>query len=426
MPAPTKVATPTDTRHASATRGALFPPPDPRIAPEDLAPARRPEAEAPAGAAGPQGPALGKTAKSAATPGQGSKRVEYRKDRYRARAWLSTVTDLPRVSQCGRVSVVEGGEVTLKAHTASDGSITAGYGGLSSCGSVWACPVCSAKIAARRTQELERLLNWNVGREGSVALGTFTMRHHGGHRLRHLRKALTRAWRKLTSARAWKRGRAALGMDGYVRAIECTLGENGWHLHIHLLMLFNGPVSSELIEDWSDELYELWSAGLEKSGMEASREHGVDVRQGSGALDGLGKYLSKMTYEAAGGRFKQGRKGGRTPFELLDDIINIGLADDFDRWSEWEKESKGMQQLVWSDGLKARAGVEEIKDEQITEEEIDGKAVAHITPQSWRDLYWRSAELLAVLEQGGTRTALDWLDWHGYSYEIGSSISDTV
>jgi hypothetical protein len=152
----------------------------------------------------------------------------------------------------------------------------------------------------------------------------------------------------------------------------------------------------------------------------------VDVRQGSGALDGLGKYLSKMTYEAAGGRFKKGRKGGRTPFELLDDAINTGLADDFDRWSEWERDSRGMQQLVWSNGLKARAEVDETSDEQIADEEIDGEAVAHITPQSWREVYWRAAELLTVLEQGGVRTALDWLDWHGYTYELGPSISDTA
>src|SRR5699024_8443309 len=104
---------------------------------------------------------------------------------------------------------------------------------------------------------------------------------------------------------------AELGMDGYVRAIECTLGEHGWHLHIHTLMLFDGPVSSDMIQGWSDELYELWAAGLAKSNLEASREYGVDVRQGSGALDGLSKYLSKMTYEAAGGRFKKGQKGGR-------------------------------------------------------------------------------------------------------------------
>ncbi|OLM28013.1 hypothetical protein Ae717Ps2_6863c [Pseudonocardia sp. Ae717_Ps2] len=41
---------------------------------------------------------------------------------------------------------------------------TAGFGGLATCGSVWACPVCSAKISARRSKDLEQLINWNADR----------------------------------------------------------------------------------------------------------------------------------------------------------------------------------------------------------------------------------------------------------------------
>src|SRR5690606_4655308 len=217
----------------------------------------------------------------------------------------------------------------------------------------------------------------------------------------------------------WKQTRKDLGCDGYVRALECTIGENGWHLHAHVLLVFDGPVSQEMVADWTDELYGLWSDGLALNNTEASREHGVDVRAGSGALDGPGKYLSKLTYEAAGGRFKKGRKGGRTPFELLDDAINDGLADDFDRWFEWEHGSKGMRQLTWSRGLKERVGVDEADDEEIAEEDEGGATIAHIAPSSWKWLYWRAAEVLTVLEQGGVETALAWLDYHGVVYELG-------
>jgi len=364
--------------------------------------------------------ALGNNANSAATAGQ---RGDLRSQRYRARAWLSTVTNLRRVSKCGRVSVIEGGEVLVRTGQAEDGSRTAGLGGLSTCGSVWACPVCSAKIAARRTQEIERLLAWNARRGGTVALATFTVRHHTGHRLRDVRRAVTEAWRKMTSSRAWKTSRRDLGMDGYVRALECTVGDNGWHLHAHVLTLFDGPVSHETVEAWSDELYEMWSSALAKIGFEASRKHGVDVRLGTNALDGLGRYLSKITYEAAGGRFKRGRKGGRTPFELLDDAINTGLADDFDLWFEWERDSKGMRQLTWSRGLKGRVGLEEVTDEQIAEEDEQGETIAVITPSSWKPsspngLYWHVAELLNVIETDGPAAGLQWLDRHGYVYEL--------
>src|SRR5690606_15028448 len=134
-------------------------------------------------------------------------------------------------------------------------------------------------------------------------------------------------WRHITSHRAWKTTRKALGCDGYVRAIDVTTTDTaGWHLHIHVLLVFDGPVSQELIEPWTDELYTLWSAGLAKSGFTASRERGVDVRGGEGALGGLGKYLNKLTYDTAGAAFKSGNKGkdvirSRTPFEVLDDAI---------------------------------------------------------------------------------------------------------
>jgi len=365
---------------------------------------------------------LGNHAKTAATAGQGPDGSR-RADRYRARAWLSTVTDLARVSRCGRVSVIEGGEVLIKATTGADGQRSAGFGGLSTCGSVWACPVCSAKIAARRTQEIEQLLAWNAARGGSVALATFTMRHHTGHRLKALRKALSAAWRHMTSHRVWKATRRELGNDGYVRAIECTCSDdNGWHLHVHLLLVFDGPVSQELVDAWTDDLYALWSDGLALSGMEASRAHGVDVRVGTGALDGLGKYLSKLTFETAGGRFKKGRKGGRTPFELLDDAINTGLAEDFERWFEWEQGSKGMRQITWSRGLKARVGVDEQSDEEIAEEEEQGETVARVTPSGWKILYWHAAELLSIVEQGGPEVAFAWMDRRGISFEVGKAL----
>jgi hypothetical protein len=371
---------------------------------------------------------LGNHAKTAATAGQGSDQGGRRAERYRARAWLSTVTDLPRVSRCGRVSVVEGGEVLLKATATPEGT-RAGFGGLSTCGSVWACPVCSAKIAARRTQEIESLLAWNAARGGSVALATFTMRHHTGDRLKALRDALSAAWRHITSSRAWKETRRVLGSDGYVRAIECThTNTGGWHLHIHVLLIFDGPISQELVDDWTDELYTLWSDGLAKSGMEASRTKGVDVRVGTGALDGLGKYLSKLTYETAGGRFKRGRKNAekgiisRTPFELLDDAINTGLASDFDAWFEWERGSKGMRQLTWSRGLKAMIELDEVTDEEIADEDDGGETVARITPAGWRTLYWNAAELLSIVEQGGLHVAFAWMDRRGITYEVGKAV----
>lgn len=433
MPAPASIAAPTETRHDSPRRDVTLDS-DTDALPEGSARARRPKAEAQARAAGPQGPALGNRAKSAATGGQSGDAGSRREERYRARAWLSEVRTEQhqrRWRNCGRAVKDHDQGVLLKAATGKDGDVSGGYGGLTHCGSVWACPVCSARISAQRTDELDRLLRWNSDRGGTVSLATFTLNHHQGQSFKQLRAALLRAWRHMTQHRRWKESRERLGMDGYVRAIEATITEQGgWHPHIHVLCLFDGPVPHEAIEEWTDELYDVWSAGLAKSDMTASRKRGVDVRQGPDAVkDKLGKYLAKLSYEGSGGRTKKKRDNpyaGRTPYELLDDALTTGNADDWDRWFEWERGSKGMQQLLWSNGLKDRAQVEEVTDDEAADEDIDGEVVATIPAQTWigtrnhRDgLYWRQAELLTIVEQGGPQVARDWLDWHGYHYIPG-------
>jgi hypothetical protein len=283
---------------------------------------------------------------------------------------------------------------------------------------VWACPVCSAKIAAKRVTEVEKLIEWNAARGGTVALATLTMRHHSGHRLGELRRGLTVAWRHVTQSRGWKEAKSALGMDGYVRAIECTHGdENGWHLHIHALLIFDGPISQELVDMLALELWERWSAGLAKEGLTALREHAVDVRVGHRALEKLAGYLNKLAFEAVGSRWKKGRKGGRTPFEILASAVSAGLADDFDLWWEWEQASKGMQQLVWSTGLKGRVGVDDVDDEAIAAEVENGHTIAILPARTWSAVWPVYEHLLTATEDGGQEGGYRWLEARGLVFD---------
>ncbi|WP_075334846.1 hypothetical protein [Pseudonocardia sp. Ae717_Ps2] len=118
----------------------------------------------------PSAAALGNDAKSAATAvrttrGLLGRQDQALRDKYRARRELAAITSLSRVKKCGRVSTNEGGEVSLHHTPGPEGEPgTAGFGGLATCGSVWACPVCSAKISARRSKDLEQLINWNADR----------------------------------------------------------------------------------------------------------------------------------------------------------------------------------------------------------------------------------------------------------------------
>jgi Replication protein len=398
---------------------------------------------------------LGNTAKSQSTPGQSLlddlrssappsctgadlaaldasiARCLARRERYTARVRLRDFTALRRVAVCGRVAVTDDGAVYLRGRTGDD--CKAGFGGLATCGSVWACPVCSAKIAVQRVAELDKLLRWNAARGGSVALATFTASHRQGQRLKTLMDNMGGAWEYMTTGRAgehWRKLRKLLGSDGYVRALETTYrDENGWHVHYHLLLLFDGPVSESSIANFADLLFTRWERALQSQGMTASRRHGVDVRLGQGAtqsLEKLGEYMSKLTFEAAGGRFKRGRKASRTAFEILADGLETGLADDLELWLEWERASKGRRQLLYSRGLKARAGIDDLSDEQIAAAKDEGETLVILPRKTWREVYPVAVELLEATEAGGIAGAMLWLEDRELLYELCETTADVA
>lgn len=360
-----------------------------------------------------EGASLGNTQKQRPTQVEQSQRQASRQTKWDARNRLGEVTTIRRIRTCGRTSMIEGGEVVVRR--AGDG--TTSYAGLTTCGSVWACPVCSAKIARQRADELTSLIEWNTARGGSVALLTLTMAHHAGNRLRDLRKALTKAWSHVTASRGWKYARKAAGLDGYVRAIEATHGANGWHLHIHCLLIFDHDVSAWEVETLQDEVFTRWSAGLKLSGMTVLREHGIDLRKGESALETLGRYINALAFEAVGGIWKKGHVGGRTPFQVLADFLATGTADDLDLWHEWELGSRGMRQLVWTRGLKGRVGIGDESDEEIAAAAQDAEPVITLPARTWKRVRDNPTALLDAAEES-TAAACAWLEAQGLPFEV--------
>jgi hypothetical protein len=59
----------------------------------------------------------------------------------------------------------------------------AGIEGLVTCGSVWLCPVCAAKVASKRAEELAQVLDAVHDAGGSAFMLTLTIRHSAGDRL---------------------------------------------------------------------------------------------------------------------------------------------------------------------------------------------------------------------------------------------------
>jgi Replication protein len=277
------------------------------------------------------------------------------------------------------------------------------YAGFECCGSVWGCPLCAPKITERRRVEVNQAIERAKEMGHQVMLATFTIPHGIGSDVEVIRRQMMQAWRRGTDSRAGKQMRKMIGLQGYIRVVEVTYGENGWHPHMHLLLIVNTTWSPEVIRRlW----YPIWLDGCRKAGLEdPSEAHGVRVDDGARAA----QYVTKwgMDSELTKGHLKKGRKSVN-PWDLLrahalgleHHAIAPELRDVLQSLGIDEQRAgalflvffgafKGSRQLYWSNGLRALLGLESEKsDEQLAQEEMDKAAalLATLTDEQRHDL----------------------------------------
>lgn len=341
---------------------------------------------------------------------------------------------MTRLSECGRTGVTPGGSVRLRASGTGEDR-RAGFAGVSTCGSVWACPVCSAKILAHRQAELEAAIGQWTAAGNSLVMVTLTMRHRRGQRLRTLWDALGQAWEDVTRNGSYRRVRDALGVAGFARAVEVTYGEAGWHVHVHAALFVRGEVGRDAAESIESAVWGTWRSSLTRAGLDAPlRGPGIDVKlwrsDGAGRL---GEYFTKASYdhgdgasaaaaEVARGDLKAARSGNRTPFQVLADFDRHGDADDLDVWHEWEDASRGRRQLTWSRKLRAELALSaERSDDELAADEA-GTAdddLVEFDAATWRYIgeHGLHGFLLDAAEDDDDGTALRaYLDARGLPY----------
>lgn len=360
-----------------------------------------------------------------------SRRRSLRAARFEALRGLWDFSTLPGVRGCRRsvIDTVEGVQVRQSGDAV-------GLAGLRTCGSVWACPVCSARIQAERRAELVQLVRWASMQGYVVAFGTYTLRHKAGQPLEELLTALQAGYRSVGQARGPRRVRAELGYIGQVRAIEVTHGMNGWHPHIHTVLIFEGPQIGDMTQADADRLadaeFSVWEKQAAKHGLgQPLRERWQLTMVSPGEEEAVGEYLAKAVYrppakekdakavgfEMQGSQTKNGRvKTSRTPWQILDSVMSTGDVDDLDLWQEYEQATKGRQSLVWSRGLKELAGIGEKTDEQVAAEEVGDESATLFVIPDWTP-FQRDArlvgELLNAVDEGGKAAGLAWCAAHG-------------
>jgi hypothetical protein len=293
------------------------------------------------------------------------------------------------------------------------------YRGLQTCGSVWVCPVCAAKISERRRAELGQAIRAWESDWGTVLLVTYTIRHKRSDDLRASVDGLVNARKAMRSGRKAAEFKERFGLVGSVRALEVTHGVNGWHPHFHELLFVSA--SADLVE-LEECLRRRWAGVLKGCGMRDVNEHGIDVKATYGDVE---DYVAKFGHERAGEWgpehelaktvVKRGRNGSRAPIDLLLDYVHKSDAQAGMLFQQYAAVFVGKRQLAWSRGLRALLlpDPEEKSDEEISEEIGDSYAIllATLSVADWRVILGQDlrGEVLDIARRGDRGELWDYL-----------------
>lgn len=291
---------------------------------------------------------------------------------------------------------------------------TAHFVGLEQCSRVWTCPVCAQRITNERRKELSFALAGAKKRGYTAVLVTYTLSHQGDDLLTHVMGALSASLRDFKAGRGWQGIKHEYSVLGGIKALEITYGKNGWHPHVHELMFLDVPsekVNVYALQKW---LADRWLEILQKHGMSASYEHGIDVRTADSAI---ADYIAKWgrqpremawgaEHELARSANKKAHNDGLTPFQLLE-AVSGGDARARVLFQEYARAMDGKRQLVWTAGLRALLEMpDELPDEQLPLGETDdgSYAVIELSKSEWQRccVYELHATLLALAAEGAT------------------------
>lgn len=317
------------------------------------------------------------------------------------------------------------------------------YSGLCTCGGVWVCPVCAAKIQSRRTIEIQNLfqkaykvrkdkdgnLFYTFGTQKQIAMITLTFPHYIGDKLednlaKHAEALVI--FRKYNGT-DFKKFKEKVGYEGLVRGLEITYGRNGWHPHTHELWVLDyWEEDLEKQKEITDYLLKRWEHACKKVGL-LKDDKVEDFRKNSLHISfqaNDGDYLTKQSKsdkeiwgadkEVATANSKIGKGNGKAPFQILLETETCKKARS--SFIEYTLAMKGKAQLFWTPGLKGKVDIEEKTDEQLAEEMQDkADLLALLHREHWVCVVKNKAraEILDIAEQKGIDGLIEWFTDYG-------------
>lgn len=314
------------------------------------------------------------------------------------------------------------GRASRLCYTASSPEVTVTVGelliahvsGVHRCGSLWNCPLCAPVVRQGRAKEIDLAASRVLNSGGCGLFVTATGPHRMGDPLAPLFD-LTCQFGKLTMNGAKARElRTRLGLIGSIRTIDVTYTENGWHPHVHQLMLFVRQLSPGEVAELRTFLFGRWQGALTRRGFAKLHPvHGLDVRPVTDAA-GLSEYLAKVEGDDGWGiGWELARSDLKhrsvSPMQLLADwalgrdLVARAL------WKEYEAVTYGRRCIQWTPGLRAALvpDVEEVDDEELAAREGEDEALVTVTfgHVEWNG-WVKRGEVAVVLRQVEEAAAL--------------------
>lgn len=317
--------------------------------------------------------------------------------------------DLHRTAKCKHI--MRSPQVGVHLSHQSDQN-KAFFSGLVTCGSVWSCPICAAKIQERRREEIAKAVDWAYDNDLQPMLVTLTFPHRAWHKLQDLLDQQADALARLRKGRQWDEFKESIGYEGMIRSLELTHGGNGWHPHTHELFFVKKDADAEQTKA---KILKFWTSACVRAGllddknqaqMDAFSEYAVDVKGHCSASDYLAKQDDSRHWgvdrELAKASSKAGKSKGLHAFGLLKQAETCKKSAGL--FLIYSLAMRGKRQIFWSKGLKKRVGVDEVSDEALAEQEREeADLLGQIDEDDWRTV--REAEARAAVldaaESGG-------------------------
>lgn len=256
------------------------------------------------------------------------------------------------------------------------------------CDAVHVCPVCHARRMASDRQTVTDIVRDHYAKGGILVDAVLTPPHKAGESLACVLDREEAIWAELRSKSIWRELEKGLGIVGYIRRLEVTLGRNGWHPHYHVSFLCTLDRASELKGGtWRaalDDAFAIVVAGWSEAAKAAGTSICDDAQIATAIIGHVDaeravRYnLKNMGYGA--------KEHSLTPMDLLRIAVQVDGAPIIRRaqrlFAEYADAMKGRHVLTYAGTAKAARAAVRAAAETPAEETVE--QLGRVDGDAWR------------------------------------------